>query len=247
MAQQDLFDALQNKFTNLVNNLKLSGNEVRVTTKGLTPEEAIGNPKRKDFPILTGQEVMLQAEYKGSFGQAFTDAPVIFNGTLDEILQMDLSEDSHNRAVFIATLNAVMAHLGLIDRTVHCKTEDPEKCACELVDYIKKNYGNKRIALIGYQPAMLEALSKNYMVRALDLNPKNIGQIRFGIKVEHGIENYEEAVLGWADVVLCTGSTICNGSITDFIDIGKDVVFFGITAAGAAQLMGWPRFCPLGY
>jgi hypothetical protein len=101
MTQQDLFDALKKKFMNLVNNLQLSGNEVSVTTKGLTPEEAIGNPKRKDFPILTGQEVMLQAEYKNSFGQAFTDAPVIFNGTLDEILQMDLREDPHNRAIFI--------------------------------------------------------------------------------------------------------------------------------------------------
>jgi hypothetical protein len=88
---------------------------------------------------------------------------------------------------------------------------------------------------------------ENSIVRVLDLSPKNVGQIRFGIKVEHGIENYEEVVHGWADVVLCTGSTICNGSITNFIDIGKDVVFFGITAAGAAQLMGWPRFCPLGH
>nr|WP_314461232.1 hypothetical protein [uncultured Clostridium sp.] len=32
-------------------------------SKSLSPEEAIGNTRRKDFPILAGQEVMLWAEY----------------------------------------------------------------------------------------------------------------------------------------------------------------------------------------
>ncbi len=246
MTQRELFDVLKNKFMTLVNNLQLSGDEISVATKGLTPAEAIGNTKRKDFPILTGQEVMLQAEYKGSFGQAFTDAPAIYNGTLDEILSLDLTDNSHNRAIFISTINAVMAHLGLIERTVHCKAEDPEQCACEFKEFVKKRFSDKKLALIGYQPAMLETLSKECRVRVLDLNPKNVDQIRYGVKIENGVTDYDEVVHHWADVILCTGSTICNGSITNFIDIGMDVVFYGITVAGAAKLMGWARFCPLG-
>jgi uncharacterized protein (DUF4213/DUF364 family) len=245
MTQQELMQSLREKFQTLVRQNNLSTDEVKITTKSLTPEEAIGTPKRRDFPILTGQEVMLQAEYKGLFGQSFTDAPTIFNGTLDEILALDLSVDSHNRAMFIAVMNAVMAYLGLITHTVHCKTEDPEKCAQELVRFVRNNYGTKKIALIGYQPSMLEALSKEFTLRVLDLSPKNVGQIRYGVKVEHGIDDYKDVVLNWADVVLCTGSTLCNGTIVNFVDIGKDVVFFGITIAGAAYLMGWNQLCPL--
>jgi uncharacterized protein (DUF4213/DUF364 family) len=246
MTQQELMKNLRLKFQTLVKQNNLNSDDVKITTKGLTPEEAIGNPKRRDFPILTGQEVMLQAEYKGSFGQAFTDAPTIYNGSLEEILSLDLLDDSHNRAIFIATLNAVMSHLGLINRTVHCKMEDPEKCALEFADYVRKHYSGKNIALIGYQPSILDALSKEFTVRVLDLSPKNVGQVRYGVKVEHGINDFNEVVHQWADVVFCTGSTLCNGTIVNFIDIGKDVVFFGITVAGAAHLMGWPRLCPLG-
>jgi len=245
MSDQELMEKLKAEFRTMIKKYDLDTDEVNITAKSLSPEEAIGNTRRKDYPILTGREVMLQAEYKGTFGQAFTDAPSEFCGTLNEIAELDLSEDSHNRGLFIAALNAVMAKLGLIEHTVHCRTEDPEKCAFEFADYIRKNYQDKKIALVGYQPSILEALSKEFTVRVLDLNPKNVGQIRCGVKVEHGVDDYKEVVLDWADVVLCTGSTLCNGTIVNFFDIGKDVLFFGITAAGATELLGLKRLCPL--
>lgn len=189
---------------------------------------------------------MLQADYKGALGQAFTDAPSNYSGTLGEILGLDLSEDAHSRGLFIATLNAVMRKLGLTDRTVHCRTEEPEHCAVEIAGYVRAYYADKKIALVGYQPSMLEALAKEFNVRVLDLSPKNVGQVRYGVTVEHGVDDYKEVVLDWADVVLVTGSTICNGSIVNFIDIGKDVIFFGITVAGAAELLGLKRLCPMG-
>ncbi|MDK2966933.1 DUF364 domain-containing protein, partial [Lacrimispora sp.] len=202
------------------------------------------NTRRKDFPILTGREVMLQAEYQGAKGQAFTDAPSEFKGTLREILALDLDKDLHSRGLFIASLNAVMAKIGLIEHTVHCRTEEPENCAGEILDIVKRDYKDRKIALIGYQPSILEALSKDFTVRVLDLNPKNVGQTRYGIKVEHGIDDYKEVVLDWSDVVLCTGSTLCNGTIVQYFDIGKEVIFFGITVAGAAKLLGLKRLCP---
>lgn len=244
MNQKELMDLLKDKFKTLVEENSLTMDEIHIVSKSLTPEEAIGNTRRKDFPILTGREVMLQAEYQGAKGQAFTDAPSEFKGTLREILALDLDKDLHSRGLFIASLNAVMAKIGLIEHTVHCRTEEPENCAGEILDIVKRDYKDRKIALIGYQPSILEALSKDFTVRVLDLNPKNVGQTRYGIKVEHGIDDYKEVVLDWSDVVLCTGSTLCNGTIVQYFDIGKEVIFFEITVAGAAKLLGLKRLCP---
>lgn len=244
MTKQELTAALKVKFRTVVEEYGLDKSEIKISARGLSPEEAIGVTERKDYPILTGREVMLQAEYQGAFGQAFTDAPSDFEGALEEILRLDLDDDSHNRALFIAAMNAVMKKLGLVSHTVHCKSEEPEKCATEFVAYIKENYGSPKITLVGYQPSLLEALSKEFSVRALDLNPDNVGKTRYGVKVEDGIKDYKDAVYKWADVVLCTGSTLCNGTIINYMDIGKDVLFFGITASGAAKLLGLKTMCP---
>lgn len=245
MTEQELMRRLKDEFRALIDQYRLDADVITISSKNLSPEEAIGHTKRKDFPILTGVEVILQAEYGGCFGQAFTDAPAVFQGTLKDILALDLMNDPHSRGLFIAALNAVMTKLELIDHTVHCRTEEPELCAKEFFDYAEKNYKGKKIALIGYQPSILDYLSKDFNVRNLDLNPDNIGQIRYGVKVEHGIDDYRDVVRDWADVVLCTGSTICNGTIVNFIDIGKEVLFFGVTVAGAAKLLGLKRLCPL--
>lgn len=244
MTEQELMETLKDGFRALIDQHSLDADAITISSKSLSSEEAIGDTQRKDFPILTGVEVMLQAEYCGCFGQAFTDAPAVFQGTLQDILELDLMSAPHNRGLFIASLNAVMAKLGLIDHTVHCRTEEPELCAKEFYDYVTTCYKGKKIALVGYQPSILDALSKDLNIRDLDLNPQNIGQIRYGIKVEHGIDDYVDVVLDWADVVLCTGSTICNGTIVNFIDIGKEVLFFGVTVAGAARLLGLKRLCP---
>lgn len=55
---------------------------VSIVSKSLTPDEAIGDTTRKDFPILIGKEIMLEADFKGSKGQAFTSTPSMFEGTL---------------------------------------------------------------------------------------------------------------------------------------------------------------------
>lgn len=244
MTKQELMQRLKTEFQSLITQYHLSTKEINITAKSLSPEEAIGNTTRKDFPILTGQEVMLQAEYQGSFGQAFTDAPSEFKGTLTDILNLDLMENPYDSGLFIASLNAVMAKLGLIEHTVHCRCDEPELCSLDFVHYVDENYKGKKIALVGYQPSILDALSKICELRVLDLSPNNVNQIRYGIKIENGITDYNEVVLEWADVILCTGSTLCNGTIVNFIDIDKEVLFFGITVAGAAKILGLNRLCP---
>ena len=67
-------------------------------------------------------------------------------------------------------------------------------------------------------------------------------KIRFSLKMKDGAAVRED-LIAWADLILCTGSTICNGTITDYLDLETPVLFFGITAAGASRLMGWNRVC----
>jgi len=243
MTQEELYEILKREFLNILADENLLTEKIEIISKSLTAEEAIGITKRKDFPIITGNEIMLQADCRGAKGQAFTDSPAVYKGTLAEICDMDLENDAHAAGLFIASLNAVMKYLGEADCTVHCKSEGPEKCAKDIVEYIKENYDNPKIALIGYQPAMLENLSKKFSLRVLDLNPVNVGAMRYGVKVEHGISTFDEVVKEWADLVLCTGSTICNGTIVNFIGLDKPVLFFGTTLSGAAPILGLNRLC----
>ncbi len=241
---EEFYDELRERFVKLVVENELYTEEVKITTKSLTPEEAIGNTKRKDFPIITGKDVMVQAECKGVKGQAFTDAPAVFEGTLKDICQLNLKNNAHNRGIFIATINAVMGYLKLSKCTVHCKNEGPELCADKAIKIIKNAYGNPKIGLIGYQPSLLENLSKDFELRIVDLNEANIGQVRYGVLVEDGgKETIWKEIMGWADFVLCTGSTICNGTIVNFLPWKEKTLFFGTTLAGAATLMGIPRMC----
>lgn len=243
MTIDQVFQALKEGLNKVIQQNNLTQSQICITSKALSPEEAIGITQRKDFPILLGKEIMIQATYQDGEGQAFTDAPAIFSGSLEEILAMDIVNDAHARGLFIATLNAVMSHVGLVENTVHCRNSEPELCAQKFITYIQTNYGISKIALIGYQPALLEHLSKEFNVRVLDLNPENVGISKFGIVVEDGLKDFEDVVQDWAELVLCTGSTICNGSIVNFLNLEKEVIFFGTTLAGAAQILGLKRVC----
>lgn len=247
MTHTDPFDHfygdLKSRFLNLLQSKGILKEDISIRTKALTAEEAIGHTKRKDFPIITGKDVMIQAECMGALGQAFTDAPAAFKGNLEDICALDLT-DPHSRGLFIAALNAVMKHLGLADCTVHCRDQGPELCSGDAAQYISSHYDHPSITLIGYQPALLERLSKDYEVHAVDLNPDNIGQMRFGVLIEDGRElRITERLCRQADLILCTGSTICNGSIVHFLPYKEKTLFYGTTLAGAAALMKLPRLC----
>ncbi len=244
MTKKELFQTLRERFSEFLKARGIENDTVSISCRALSPEEAIGKTERRDFPILTGKDIMIQAEYHGCYGQAFTDSPATYTGSLDEILTLDLENDPHGRGIFVATMNAVMCSAGLCRDTVHCRTDGPELCAKDMLQYLRANYPHvKKIGLVGYQPALLEMLSRSeYHVRVLDLNPANVGQTRYGVLVEDGVTD-RQAVIDYADLILCTGSTLCNGTIINFLDLPKEVVFFGITAAGAAPLLGLKRAC----
>lgn len=212
---------------------------VKVTAKTLSTEEAIGNPEGDDFPLQTGRERLMEAEFMGARGQAFTDRFGDFSGRLGDIAAMPL-ENNFRRAVFVATLNAVMRGLGRADRTIHCKDEGPTACASGLPQHIREMYGDVKIVQIGFQPAIVQALGREFQLRVLDMDEDNIGQVKRGTRVE-GPEATAEA-LEWADLLAVTGTVLVNSTIDQFLS-SKPVFFYGTTIAGAAGIMGWERFC----
>lgn len=242
MTQTELYSTLKKEFLSLLQKKDLNQENIMITTKSLTAEEAIGITTRKDYPILTGKEILLQAKYHSSFGQAFTDSPTDYQGTLEEIANLDIIHDSHARSIFIAALNAVKNELHFTENVIHCKNEGPELCAHHILSYLKNNYENPHILLVGFQPAMMEILANHFSLRVLDLNPINIGSVKNGIAIEHGITD-KDAAIEWSDLILCTGSTICNGSIIHYLDLNKDILFFGTTISGSADILNIKRLC----
>lgn len=247
MTEQELYRRLKQELERLVRLHHLNESPILLKSRGLSPEEAIGNTRRRDYPILAGKEIMLQAEFGTSLGQAFTDAPSDFCGTLNELLALDPENDVRSRGLLVATLNAVMRHTGDIDHTVHCRNDDLELCAEAHAAHIREHFGTPRITLIGYQPALTARLSREFPLRVLDMNPQFVGSVKSGITIEHGEHSYRDAVLDWPELVLCTGSTLCNGTFVNFVDIGRPVIFFGISGAAAARIFDLPRFCPKSY
>ena len=237
-----MYTEIKEKFLKIIEQYNLSDETVLIRAKTLTPEEAIGDPEGDDFPILKGHERLMQAEVRGCFGQAFTDMYGNFDGTLQDVLNMKL-DNNFRRAIFIASLNAVMRSLGMIEGSVHCKDSGPEECGRELVKFLKQ-YGRSKIALIGFQPVHARCCLEGHELKILDLDKENIGNEKYGVIVQDGSQNVDE-VLKWCDLALVTGTTVVNGTIGPILEMApQKLVFYGISIAGVAQLFDLNRFCP---
>ncbi|OGP62330.1 MAG: hypothetical protein A2V65_05295 [Deltaproteobacteria bacterium RBG_13_49_15] len=237
---KEVYEEVKEKLVEICKSQNLLTQPVKVRARALTTEEAIGNPEADDFPLQKGKERLMQAKFFQSLGQAFTDQYGDFEGTLGDILNGSL-ENNFRRAVFVSTVNAVLRYLGRIDKTIHCRDREPADCATELASYIKRNYGIIKIALIGFQPRMVESLAAQFSLRVLDMDQDNIGARKFHVTIE-GAEKTDETV-GWADLVVVTGTTLVNGTIANFLG-KKHNFFYGTTISGVAHLMNWKRFCP---
>jgi uncharacterized protein (DUF4213/DUF364 family) len=239
-----VYDILQEEFSKIIRGNGLESEEVTVTATTLTPEEAIGNPEDKDYPIITGRERMLQADFRGHYGHAFTDMYGNMNIRLADIASKK-PENNFRRAVFISSLNAVMSYLGMTDKTVHCRNEEPKECCRVLVDKIESEYGSPKIAFVGFQPRMIEFLAKKFEIRATDLDENNIGTEKFGVVIG-GPEKTQEN-LDWCDLALVTGTTVVNDTIGQFLGTSKPVIFYGVTISGTAKLLRLDVFCHCGH
>ncbi len=239
----EYFELLRTKLRTLCDEHNFLTQPIDITARALSAEEAIGKPEKKDFPLLKGKEVMIKARFLDGHGEGYTSVPGAFTGTIQDILQLPLTDDLE-RACFIAALNAVMHHIGLVKKTVHCRDKDPEICASQLTQYVSEQFGTPRIAFFGFQPAMINALAKQFSIRVVDLDKDNIGKTKYNVKIQ-GPEATEKNI-AWADLILATGSTAINGTISRFFG-DKPTIFYGVTIAGAAELLGCQRYCPCSY
>ena len=245
MTTFQLFMTIREKFIALDGLSELLASDEAIKIHALTTDAILGTAERKDFPILAGKEIIQQAEYGRGKGQSFTSQPVNCSFTLRELLELPL-DNVRDQGAFVAGMNAVMHHLGLITNTVHCKDDGPECCSKTAAGTLRRKYGDVKLALIGYQPCLLANLSAVFpQMRVTDLGKDKIGTEKYGILVEDGTHKSEE-VCEWADVILCTGSTLTNETILYFYELalhGREIMFYGTTIAGAAKLLDLRRLC----
>lgn len=237
------------ELSRLIKENQLENIDVSVIVKPLTAQEAIGQPERRDFPIIEGKERVIEAQVLGAKGHAFTDSPGEFVGILEQVLALPLTTNE-NRAVFVAALNATLRYLGLCEGTVHCKNDEPTRCGKEIANHILANSGKIKVGLIGFNPTIADALIQTFgsdAVKITDLNPKNIDCLKYGVEIWDGKE-MTERLIDQSDVVLVTGTTLVNATFDSTINCirncNKDYVIYGVTCAGVCKLMQFNRICP---
>jgi len=249
---EPILEQAQRELSRIAAQNALLQDHIRVVAGPLSPMQAIGNPSRQDFPLLAGKEVIVEAEFRGGYGQAFTSKPRLYEGSLKDVLELPLS-DAGNRAILLSTLNAVTSHLGMAERVRHCRDQEPEKCASEIARDLLNRFGKINIGLIGYQPAILENLATTFgaeHINGTDLNPTNIGQKRYGVEIWDGDKDTAR-LIEWSDLLLVTSSTLSNGTF-DYIyeeikSKEKQLIIFGITGAGVCALLNLERLCFYGH
>ena len=159
---------------------------------------------------------MIEAQFKESVGQAFTNQPQNFNSLLDDVLNLNL-DTINNRAIFVATMNAVCSYLGIIGKVRHCRNQEPEDCGREIAGKLISQYGKIKIGMVGYQPVILENLVETFgvnNVRCSDLQIENVGANKFNVKISNGNAD-NKIIIRWCDILLITGSTHVNNTFDD--------------------------------
>jgi hypothetical protein len=222
-----------------------------IAARPLLPREALGEGDaiRHDYPLRKGREFLLEATFRGERGQAFTEKPVHWTGTVKDLEVLDLGKDEE-RALFVASLNAVAKVLGVARNTVHCRNESLNLCAQKVGERLKERLRpGECLLIVGYQPAFIEAAASALgpeRVRVVDLDAANIGRTVFGVSISDGTADLEE-VLGEARFAMVTGSSLVNGTYGNLERrlqaAGVPFVLFGTSAAAAGALLGIERWC----
>ena len=246
-----VLDNSKNQLAGIVAKNRLLDAHVSVLVKTLTPEEAIGVPGRRDFPIILGKERVVEAEVLGARAHTFTDAPGEFVGDLRKVLNFPLTSN-RERSVFVATLNATLKYLHFVENTIHCKDEDPERCGKTIASQILETWGKVKVGFIGLNPAIAENLIETFgaqNVRITDLNKQNVNSSKYGVQIWDGNEMTEQLVKQ-SNVVLITGTTLVNATFDPIMhSISKykrEYLIYGVTGAGICRLLGLNRICPYG-
>lgn len=236
-----IYEKLKNALRKEIERSKLSGKGVSIRCRALSAEEAIGKPEHDDYPIIKGKEVMVEAIFEKSKGQAFSDEFENANYKVDDLLDIELNTN-RKRASFISGINAVFRHLGICDKSIHCKDTEPEICAKKLLETIGPR---KKILIVGYQPRFLEALASKHNIRVVDLDKDNVGREISGVVIEQ--PEIAFGAISWCDMIFATGSTVVNGTITYFLNQDVPVLFYGVTISATAKILNLNNYCYFGH
>lgn len=254
-----MYSQLSESFQNIVeeNNFREKNAKCEIIARGFVdkppksrsnPEGAVNQDFRlpsEEYALVKGKEVLIRCQIDEYYGDAFTDKPRTHKERLGQMHEL-ASGDRGDRAIFFATLNAMLHHLGMIEKPIHCKEGDPKKCGRELAEFIMDKFGKAKVAHIGYQPGHIEACSNHFESYVTDLNPENIGKEKFGRKILNGEKN--EEVIKKVDVACITGSTVTNGTLPELIEMcdthGTEPIIYGVSAKGTLELLNMTGFCP---
>lgn len=242
MTVTELYQQILDRFYQLPGVSELLKETIQATASE-EPEHTL-LPENDPPSTVAQPEYCVTAELKGTKGEAYTRNPENFKGTLKEALELPVSEQGIN-AVSISAINAVMNYLKLSSGTF---PEDPAAhyaYADALCRFVTERYGKTRIVLVGYDGYIVKRfMDEGIDFWTLDKDPAHISQNRFHHVVVNGAVRNRESSFKWGNIFIVTGSTLCNGTIIPYLNSGKELLFYGITCAGAATLLNLPWFAP---
>ena len=212
-------------------------------TASKDPEQTL-RPETEPVSAVARPEYCVKADICGVKGEAYTETPEDFCGTLQQALEIPPTEKGIS-AVTIAALNAAMNYLQLAPGTFPEGEEARYQYADALCRYVIESHGPDNIVLVGYDGYLVKRfMDEGLIFWTMDRDPDNITQDRFHHVVVNNAKRNRESSFVWGKYFIVTGSSLCNGTILHYLNSGKELLFYGITCAGAATLLKLPWFSP---
>jgi len=91
------------------------------------------------------------------------------------------------------------------------------------------------------------APEQRFMMTAKDkgvVEPETIRAVAYMVPVLDGNKFYKK-IIGWADIVLATGTVFANGTIEKIARVRpiEEIIFYGVTVSAIAELLKLKRVC----
>lgn len=242
MTIKELYDQILSGFYGLEGAKDLLDERVSVTVSK-EPEQTL-RPENEPLSTVARPEYCVTAELCGTKGEAYTEEASSFSGTLKEALEIPPSEKGIS-AITAAALNAAICYLGLAPGAFPEGEEARVAYADALCRYVTEHFGKSNIILVGYDGYLVKRFMEEGLdFWTMDLDPANITQNRFHHVVVNNAKRNRESSFVWGKSFLITGSSLCNGTILHYLNSEKELLFYGITIAGAATILKLPWFSP---
>lgn len=240
MTIQEINEKLVANFRALPGVAELLGEDIHIRGSR-QPEETLMPAGNVPCPA-SRPEYCTFANFKGAKGEAYSETPADFYGTVEEAISLPCGKGIDARV--LAAINAVMTHLGLIGTGEFSEEPAAHRAYAEKIyNEVTEKYGKSNIILVGYDGYIVQRFMEEPLdFWTMDRNPDNVTKDRFDHVIVNSGKPNRDACIEWGKILIVTGSTLCNGTIIPYLECGKDVKFYGITFAGAAKLLDLPWY-----